>query len=96
MVYKFFDRKSSCSGIKNENLSRKKSANKLHKPSTKKSIKRKVYSSFIDNIWGADFADMQSMIKFNKRIGFLLCVIDTFSKHAWIIPLKNKNVLLIT
>ena len=58
MVYKFFDRKSSCSGTKNENLSSKKSANKLHKPSTEKSIKRKVYSSFIDNIWGANFADI--------------------------------------
>ena len=25
--------------------------------------KRKVNSSFIDNIWGADLADMQSIIK---------------------------------
>ena len=22
---------------------------------------------------------------------FLLCVIDNFSKHAWVVPLKNKK-----
>ena len=44
--------------------------------------KRKVYSSFIDNIWGVDLADMQLMSKFNKGIRFLLCVIDIFSKYA--------------
>ena len=38
--------------------------------------KRKVYSSIIDNIWGADLTDMQLISKFNKGIRFLLCVID--------------------
>ena len=28
---------------------------------------------FIDNIWGADLADMQLINKFNKRLRFLLC-----------------------
>ena len=37
--------------------------------------KRTVYSSFKDNIWGADLADMQLISKFNKRIRFLLCVV---------------------
>ena len=37
--------------------------------------KEKVYSSFIDNIWGADLADMQLISKFNKGIRFLLCVL---------------------
>ena len=31
----------------------------LHKAIMTKSNKRKVSSSFIDNIWGADLADMQ-------------------------------------
>ena len=39
---------------------------------------RKVYSSFTDNIWGADLADMQLISIFNKGIHFLLCVIGIF------------------
>ena len=31
-------------------------------------------------MWGADLSDMQLISKFNKRICFLLCVIDIFSK----------------
>ena len=34
--------------------------------------KRKVQSSFIDNIWGADLADMQLFSKFKKGILYLL------------------------
>ena len=90
MVYKFFDKKSSGSGIvnNNENI---QLANELHKPIIKKSNKRKMYSSFKDNIWGVDLADMQLLSKFNKGFRFLLCVIDIFSKYAWVIPLKDKK-----
>ena len=31
------------------------------------------------------------MSKFNKGFIFLLCVIDIFSKYAWVIPLKDKK-----
>ena len=34
---------------------------------------------------------MQLISKFNKRFRFLLCVIDIFSKYAWVIPLKDKK-----
>ena len=53
--------------------------------------KRKVYSSFEDNIWGVDLADMQLISKCNKGIKYLLCVIDLFSKYAWVAPLKEKK-----
>ena len=65
----------------------------LHKPIIRTFNKRKVHSSFIDNIWGADIGDMQLLSKFNKEIRFLLCFIDIFSKYAWVIPLEDKNVL---
>ena len=52
---------------------------------------RKVYSSFRDNIWGVYLADMQSLSRYNKRIRYLLCAIDLFSKYAWVIPIKNKK-----
>ena len=50
-----------------------------------------MYSSFKDNIWGVDLADMQLLSKYNKGFRFLLCVIDIFSKYVWVIPLKDKK-----
>ena len=94
MVYKFFDSKVSGSGAKliTEN---KQLANEIHKPIIKKFEKRKVYSTFKDNIWGVDLADMQLLSKYNKGIRFLLCVIDIFSKYAWVVPLKDKKGISI-
>ena len=79
MVYKFFDKKSADSGIKNEILENQQLAEELYKPIIKKFKQRKVYSSFKDNAWAADLADMQLISKFNKGIRFLLCVIDIYS-----------------
>ena len=93
MVYKFFDKKSKGSGIINE--PNYQLANELHKPIIRKFKKRKVYSSFRDNIWGVDLADMQSLSKYNKGIKYLLCVIDFFSKYAWGICLKDKSRITI-
>ena len=51
--------------------------------------KRKVYSSFKDNIWGVDLADMQSLSRYNKVFRYLLCAVGLFSKYAWVIPIKD-------
>ena len=65
MVYKFFDKKSKRSGIKNEIKKNQQLANELHKPITRKFKKTKLYPSFKDNIWGVDLADMQLISKYN-------------------------------
>ena len=57
MVYNFFDEKSKGRGVINE--PNYQLVNELHKPIIRKFKKRKVYSSFRDNIWGVDLADMQ-------------------------------------
>ena len=82
MVYKFFDKKTMGSGVNNESL---------HKPIIRKFDKRKMYSSFKDNIWGVDLADMQLLSKFNEEIKYLLCVIDLFSKYVFVVRLKDKK-----
>ena len=74
IVYNFFDSKVSGSGAKlipeNEQL-----AHELHKPIIRQFEKRRLYSTFNDNIWDADLADIQLLSKYNKGIRFLLCVI---------------------
>ena len=38
---------------------------------------------------------MQLISKFNQGFRFLLCVIDIFSKYAWVVPLKDKQGISI-
>ena len=91
MVCKIFDKKSKGSGVNIPSEFNEQLAEELHKPIIRKLKKRKVYSGFKDNIWGADLADMQLISNFKKRFRFLLCVIDIFSKYAWVVPLKDKK-----
>ena len=94
MAYKFFDSKVSGSGAKlipeNEQL-----AYELHQPVIRKFEEGNVYSTFKDNIWGVDLADMQLLSKYIKGIRFSLCVIDIFSTYVWVIPLKDKKGISI-
>ena len=109
MVYKFFDKKpasltdkftkgSGITTLTNKSLSQNQQlAEELHKPIIKKFNKRKVHAAFKDIIWGADLADMQLISRYNKGIRFLLCVIDIFSKYAWVVPLKDtRGVSIVT
>ena len=59
-------------------------------------LRKEKYTPSIYNIWGADLADMQLVIKSNEEIGFSLCIIDFLIKFAWIIPLKDKKGITIT
>ena len=51
-------------------MSNQQLADELQKPISRKFLKRKVFSSFKDNIWGTDLADMQLVNKCNERIRF--------------------------
>ena len=64
MLYMFFDKKSSGGAIRpvpNYQL-----ANELHSQIIRNFKRRKLYSSFRDNIWFVDLADMKSLSKYNK------------------------------
>ena len=93
MIYKFFDKNSggSCVGAEpNYQL-----ANELHRQIIRKIKRWKVYSSFRDDIWVVDIADMLSLRKYNKGIKYLLRAIDLFSNYAWVVPLKDKRGITI-
>ena len=81
MVYKIFDKKTGSGVSASEQL-----AEELQKP-----IIQKVYARFKDNIWAADLAEMESLSSKNKNVKYLLCVIDVFTKYAWVKPLKDKK-----
>ena len=52
---------------------------KLHKPIIRKFEKRRVYSSFKDNIWGSDLGDIQLISKYNKEFRFIINI-------PWFLP----------
>ena len=93
-IYKFFD-KENLKEAGTKSMSNQQLPNELRKPIIRKFKKIRVYSSFKDNFWGADSADMQLISKHNKAIRFLLCVINLFSKYAWVFPLKDKQGVTI-
>ena len=70
MVQKCFDKRSLSGAIKSE--PNYQLANELHRKIIRKFNRRKVYSSFRDNIWGFDLADMQSLRKHSRGIKYLL------------------------
>ena len=86
MVYKFFDKKTGSGVSVNEQL-----AKEQNKAVIKKFRRRKVYGRFKDNIWAVDLAKMESLPSKNKNVKYLLCVINIFTKHAWVKPLKDKR-----
>ena len=88
-------KKTSGETVKNEIISNKELAEELHKPIIRKFEKRKVHSPFIDNICGADLADMQLISKFNEGFKFLLCVFDIYSKYPWVVTRIKKALQLL-
>jgi len=45
------------------------------------------------SFFAADLVDMQSFLRYNNGMKYLLTEIDIFSRYGWIVPLKNKTGL---
>ena len=67
-------------------------AEELHKAIIKKFKRRKVYATFEDNIWAADLVEMGSLSSKYRNVNCFLCVMDIFTKYAWVKFLKEKKV----
>lgn len=70
---------------------RKQTTYTLHKPIQRKFKRRKTVVAGIDIQWQADLADMSNLSKHNNKYRYLLCIIDVFSKYAWVVPIKDKT-----
>ena len=91
MFYKSLDQKSKGSGVNIKVKHNEQLAEELNKPIIRNFKKRTVCAEFRDNVQGANLVDMQLISKFNEEFRFLLCVVDIFSKYAWVVPLKDKK-----
>ena len=72
------------SAIKSKITPNQQLVEKSHQPINGKFEKQKVYSSFEDNIWGADLADMQLISKYDEVFLFSVCIIDIHSKYVYL------------
>ena len=79
------------SAYKNKNIFNKDLPSELHKPVIKRFKKRKLRLPFIDNIWGADLANMQLISKFNKEICFcyVLLVFSVYTHGLFLWKIKK-------
>jgi transposase InsO family protein len=71
-------------------------AKELHKPVRKRFEKRSIITKVIDDLWAADLIDMKKFSKENRGYMYILNVIDTFSKFAWVISIKSKDGVTVS
>lgn len=53
--------------------------------------RRPIICTYNNDTWSIDLLDISRYATLNKKINFLLVVIDNFSRYLWVVPLKNKN-----
>lgn len=68
----------------------------LHKNVRKRFPRRRFIQKGIDDTWQIDLIDMQKHSKDNKGYKYILVCIDTFSKYAWVQPVKTKSAEDVT
>ena len=96
VAFKSFNKMSSGSCAKSKVIPNEELDKELHKLIIRNFVKWKVYSRFKNNIWGANLADMQLISKFDQGIWIWLCVIEIYSKHAWVVRLTGKKGIIVT
>jgi hypothetical protein len=63
----------------------------LHKPYKRPAIYRKTMTSGMDDQWQADLVEIRDFSEQNEGYNYWFCVIDCFTKCAWVEPLKTKT-----
>lgn len=68
----------------------------IHKSARKKFPRRRFIQKGLDDTWQIDLIDMQKYSKYNRGYRYILACIDTFSKYAWVLPVKSKSAEDVT
>ncbi len=63
----------------------------LTKPAPKLYPRRKVLVFENNDIWTADIVDYSKLASLNKNYKYLLCIMDIYSRYAFVFPLKDKK-----
>ncbi|XP_055386942.1 uncharacterized protein LOC129615650 [Condylostylus longicornis] len=71
-------------------MSRAQIVSEIHRPA-RKNYRRRFLQKGLNDTWQIDLVEMIPYAKFNKGKKYMLTVIDTFSKHAFAEPVKNKT-----
>ena len=71
-------------------------AKEVFSPQITKFRRGKLLPIYNDETWSADLIGKSSLSKYSKNCKFNLTAIDTFTKYACAVPLKNKSGLTIT
>lgn len=81
----FFDKKTESGATSKARVNANELlAQELHKPRIEKFKKGKSIWGLKIKLWTADLAQMGSISSFNHSVKYLLCVVDGFTKYAWI------------
>lgn len=63
----------------------------VHKPVTRKFVRRKYEMSHPGDLLQIDLLDVRNIYKYNKPFKYILTCIDGFTKKAFAVPLRSKN-----
>ena len=63
----------------------------LHRPVRYKFPRRRIVVGGVHHQWQADLVDVSSFSRENAGSKYLLCVIDVFSKFAWVRAIRSKR-----
>ena len=64
----------------------------LHRPAIERgNWRNKILSKGIDYVWQSDLVEVQPLARYNNGYRYLITIIDTFSRYAWVRPLKTKS-----
>ena len=63
----------------------------LHKPDKKPRLFRRIWTKGINYLYQCDLVDLTNLQRDNDGFKWIITIIDTFSKKAWALKMKNKS-----
>jgi hypothetical protein len=74
-------------------MSKKQVVEEIHKQARKNFKRRRFIQKGLNDTWQIDLVEMIPYHTLNKGFRYLLTIIDTFSKYAYVLPVKTKSAI---